>query len=272
MNRYVFGLHRGGSSVMGRIAASAARVTGTPWVKLGDETADLPEIGPQGAAKRIDTLRDSNELAIDGIYAPQPDNWRARSGLFAPIRRPDLFPPEVFQEGDRALLMMRDPRDCMVSGYYGFLRLHSGGMGNPEQRKRYDMGIDTYVLEHMLPRYDYVVSGYAALQARIPSLTLLRYDEMVTDFPGWLDLFLTALDLPDRVRLRDRIRHRRLTPTAAEIICARHQKDFTRPADENIDSHKRQMLPGDHIRKLKPETIAEINDRMGPQLRRFGYL
>lgn len=271
MNRYVFGMHRGGSSVMGRIARSAARISGIPMVALGEQDKDLPEEGPQGAARRIDTLRDAQGLAIDAVYAPQPDNWRAHGGLFAPIRRADLFPPEVFQGGDRAVLMMRDPRDCMVSGYYGFLRLHAGGLDNPQQRQRYEMGIDTYVLTHMLPRYARVLEGYMALQDRLPALQVMHYEQMVTDFPAWLDAFLTALDMPDRVRLRDRIRLRRVNPGLRDAMLTYHQADFARPTGENIDEHKRQMLPGDHVRKLKPATIAALDAAMAPALARFGY-
>ncbi len=271
MNRYVFGMHRGGSSVMGRLAASAARISNSPLVRLGEQDKTLPEEGPRGAAKRVDTLRDADGLAIDAVYAAQPDNWRAHSGLFAPIRRADLFPPEVFADGDRAVLLMRDPRDCMVSGYYGFLRLHAGGLDNPEQRRRYEMGVDTYVLTHMLPRYARVVDDYMALQDQLPALQVLHYEHMVTDFPAWLDTFLTALDLPDSVRLRDRLRLRRISPGLRDVMLAHHAGDFTRPSGENIDTHKRQMLPGDHVRKLAPDTIATINAAMAPALARFGY-
>ncbi|WP_373488417.1 hypothetical protein, partial [Blastomonas sp.] len=92
MNRYVFGMHRGGSSIMGRLAVSAAQISGTPVVHLGEQDKNLPEEGPCGAAKRIDTLRDVTGLVIDAVYEPQPDNWRAHAGLFAPIRRAELFP------------------------------------------------------------------------------------------------------------------------------------------------------------------------------------
>lgn len=272
MNRYAFGIHRGGSSVMGLIAVDAAQITGVPLVEMGPPDATLPDTGPRGAAAKVDVLRAADGSAIDGIMAPQPDNWRAHRGLFVPIRRADMFPPEIFKTGDRAVLLMRDPRDCMVSGYYGFLRLHGGGLDNPFRQIFYDMGIDAYVLEHMLPRYVRAVDDYIALQAQIPQITVLHYEQMVTDFPGWLGAFLDALAMPHRLRLRERLRHRRPWLTAKRVLLDRHSAGFTPPDAEDIDSHKRQMLPGDHIRKLKPETIATINATMGPQLRAFGYL
>ncbi len=272
MNRYVFGIHRGGSSVMGLIAVHAAQITGVPLVEMGPPDATLPDAGPRGAATKTDTLRAADGSGIDGIFSPQADNWRAHQGLFVPIRRADMFPPEVFKSGDRAVLMMRDPRDCMVSGYYGFLRLHGGGLETPSRQIFYNMGIDAYVLEHMLPRYKRAVDDYIALRAQIPTLSVLHYEQMVTDFPSWLEAFLASLEMPRRLRLRERLRHQRLWVTPKKVLLDQHSGDFTPPAAEDIDHHKRQMLPGDHIRKLKPETIAAINDQMGPQLRAFGYL
>lgn len=272
MNRYVFGIHRGGSSVMGMIAVDAARITGVPLVEMGPPDATLPDAGPRGAATKTDTLRAADGSGIDGIFTPQLENWRAHSGLFVPIRRADMFPPDIFAPGDRAVLMMRDPRDCMVSGYYGFLRLHGGGLQTPSRQIFYDMGIDAYVLEHMLPRYARALDDYIALRAKIPALSVLHYEQMVTDFSRWLPAFLEALAMPRHLRLRERLRHPRLGVTPLRVLLDRHSTSFTPPAAEDIDSHKRQMLPGDHIRKLKPETIATINDQMGPQLRAFGYL
>ena len=272
MNRYVFGMHRGGSTIMGAIARSAAGVTGVPFVDLGDASATLPEAGPRGAALRSDVLRDAAGKEIDGLYTPQPDNWRAHHGLFAPIRRADLFPVEVFTPADRAVLVIRDPRDCMVSGYYGFLRLHGGGMDHPGRKRQFDRGINAYVLDHMLPRYARALSDYVALRAAIPTLTVLPYEMMITDFPRWIAAFMTALDMPDQVRLRDRLRQFSLRPSATRLVHDLHCQDFERPDAEDIDSHKRQMLPGDHLRKLAPATIATINAQIGDDLRVFGYV
>jgi hypothetical protein len=41
---------------------------------------------------------------------------------------------------------------------------------------------------------------------------------------------------------------------------------------ENIYSHKSQVMPGDHKRKLKPETIEILNSEFHHILEKLGYL
>ena len=41
---------------------------------------------------------------------------------------------------------------------------------------------------------------------------------------------------------------------------------------ENLMKHKRQVIPGDHRRKLKPETIATLNSDLADILDRYGYV
>lgn len=46
--------------------------------------------------------------------------------------------------------------------------------------------------------------------------------------------------------------------------------DFSVKA-EDATKHKRQVTPGDHLRKLKPKTIATMTDAMRKELGFFGY-
>ena len=57
-----------------------------------------------------------------------------------------------------------------------------------------------------------------------------------------------------------------------ERLVDRQAAKFEPPAGEDIDRHKRQMLPGDYRRKLAPATIDRINTRLERQLAYFGYL
>ena len=250
-NKFVFAIHRGGSSVLGGIVKACAQASNEQAVILGGTEKAFKEVSPDGAATK---------LAGGGnapSYEPNLANWQDRSGVFSPIRRADFFPPEVFAPGDIALLNMRDPRDCMVSGYFGFLRLHGKGLDDANRQRWYDMGIDAYVLEVMVDRYVTACRDYIALGQQIAPLHLLTYEDMVTDFPTWFRAFYTALAFDE---------------AQFDRLVAQQAAKFDAPETEDIDQHKRQMLPGDYLRKLKPETIDEINSRMGPELAHFGYL
>ena len=252
MNRFVFAIHRGGSSVLGGIAKNCALAAGEPAIVLGGGANAFAETGPDGAALRTA----AGSRPADG-FTPQLANWQRHAGVFAPIRRADFFPATFFRPGDRAVLNMRDPRDCMVSGYFGFLRLHNKGLANDRRAAMYERGIDEYVLDDLLDRYALALDNYIALLRAIPTIERLTYEEMVTDFPAWFARFCEALAFERPVFDR---------------LLARQSKKFEPPGEEDIDRHKRQMLPGDYRRKLAPSTIAAIDARIGPQLAFFGYL
>ena len=249
-NKFVFAIHRGGSSVLGGISRNCALASGEKPVMIGTTRKAFKEKGPEGCANRV----------AKDVFSPNLANWQARSGVFSPIRRPDFFPAERFEPGDIALLNMRDPRDCMVSGYFGFLRLHGEGLKDETRKRMYDEGIDAYVLDKLLDDYTRVCRGYMELNDALDGqLKILTYEEMTTDFPSWFKKFYDLLEFEfDTSRFKE--------------LGNRMAKKFEPPEKEDIDSHKRQMFPGDHLRKLKPETIDEVNRRMAGELRYFGYL
>lgn len=259
-NKYIFAIHRGGSSVLGGITKACATASGENPVVLGGTPKAFKETGPEGAA--LKSAGEIDERLTDDMstarFTPNVDNWLKRSGVFAPIRRSDYFPPEVFSDGDIAVLNVRDPRDCMVSGYFGFLRLHGQGLADSKRQALYDMGIDAYVSDVLCDRYIDALRGYIELDEAIGGrLNVLTYEEMVTDFPSWFRKFYDFLDF---------------APKKFENLKKQQGQKFEPPSAENIDQHKRQMMPGDYLRKLKPETIAEINRRMNDELKFFGYV
>ena len=56
--------------------------------------------------------------------------------------------------------------------------------------------------------------------------------------------------------------------TRAKLIAESNDSVNTK---ENKMKHKRQVTPGDHRRKLKPETIAKLNTDLADILTRYGY-
>ena len=251
-------------------AKRCAQLNGISSTALGSQTEALPEVGPTGAAKRIAATQDAREA-----FVPQVENWRQHAGVFSPIRRADFFPAEFFAPGDLALLNMRDPRDCMVSGYFGFLRLHGNGLQDADKKAQYEMGIDAYVLTHMLGRYSKALNDYMALRKQIPDMTVLHYEEMVTSFDSWFEKFYDALHFArhnggGKYMISQHAQHL-IGISPYQRLLRRYRKDFIPPKAENIDRHHRQQTPGDYARKLQPDTIAKINARLSEPLRYFGY-
>jgi hypothetical protein len=80
---------------------------------------------------------------------------------------------------------------------------------------------------------------------------------MVDDFPAWFDDLVEYCDLESSHPLKEVI--------LREADEARHTK-------EDIYRHRRQVTPGDHKRKLQPETIAILNSTFSDILKGFGYI
>jgi hypothetical protein len=147
----------------------------------------------------------------------------------------------------------------MTSLYFSVLKSHrlpGGEAGEQFQRMRQraqEMGIDAFVLsrarkQDWAQRYDRI----SALRARGKSW---RYEDIVFNKASWLDEMLEylGLDLP--------YRHRKALVDKVDIV----------PQADRPDEHVRQVRPGDSQRKLKPETIEELNGIFATAIREWGY-
>jgi hypothetical protein len=205
-----------------------------------------------------------------------PDIWRTRTGCFAPLR----FYVEIPQlERYEVLLHLRDPRDVLVSMFYSYCHIHAGEVpaNTGYRRAAAERGIDAFVLAKSCAdstRYpgDYGTGGhvedlvgnvltryrtYIERLLRRPNVTLLKYEQMVTDYPAWLDQFSRPFPLRDRQWVLD------------ELI-AQSASFFPRRATDSV-SHVRHVAPGDHRLKLEAATIERLNELYADVLDALGY-
>ena len=83
----------------------------------------------------------------------------------------------------------------------------------------------------------------------------MTYEQLVLDFSSWLDRLSEIWGLTFSRRLRNRL----IRMASFDV------------KNEDIYSHKRQVLPGDHRRKLQPETVREVSELFRPVLEPLGY-
>lgn len=155
---------------------------------------------------------------------------------------------------------VRDPRDMLVSEYFSFGWSHpTEGSGLEERKKKIqEMSVDDYVIEQ--PNF----SSWP-LEAKFQPLLnrelhptreiLVKYETMVTDFPTWARAVIRPFGYG-------------IPKFALAKLAWKYRKEF-QPTGEG--SHRRAITPGDHRRKLKPATIAILNDRFAEVLEKFGY-
>ena len=164
--------------------------------------------------------------------------------------------PIPSHEQYRSVLLLRDPRDCLVSHYHSVRDSHTlNNHGNLRARREaLTTDIDQWVLAHAEEYRRDFLDFHCNLVGK-PGVLFLPYEEMVTAFPEFIRKVIehTGLD-------RDQ-------STADRIV---QEADFE-VSSENVLSHKRSVKPGNHRKKLNPETVKRLNEALVEVLEAFHY-
>lgn len=164
----------------------------------------------------------------------------------------------------RKILLVRDPRDISVSNYYALLYAHrKPGNGaeapltvkfNDNQAQAERLGLDRYCLISA-PHFMRMFAEYAPMRDD-PKTRLLRYEDHTPSVAKWVQSICAAFDWD-------------CSPERLADLIARFER---LPGEENPYEHARQIAPGDYLRKLKPKTIAQLNEIFAPWIERHGYV
>ncbi len=241
---FVFGIHKGGSSMLFMALRRMAR-------RAAIKYADLPRMmHSAGIPPDTATLSRNDKATVFGWL----DN---REVLFAGWRQfPAAYDIPLTPES-RTYLLVRDPRDIATSKYFSLKYSHTtagaGGEAILQMRQRLQtVDIDTYALQQapiLVQRF----REYAPLHRT--RLTLRRYEDVIFDKHAFLSDLARhfEIDIPPAALTR-------LAGTIDE-----------RPEKEDIHAHIRQVAPGDHRRKLKSGTIGQMNDILAEVLSAYDY-
>jgi len=197
------------------------------------------------------------------LFEPGPlaaEIYRKKGFFYGPFRHFHEAIPWL-AEG-RIILHVRDPRDVLVSSYYSLAYSHYvPSAENPNKAARIlaarqralTDGVNAHVLENA-EGIRLLYQTYADSLLSVRSTHLSRYEVMVCDFRAWLDEVSHAMGLALSSGFLDRI--------AAETSFK---------VSENATRHKRQVIPGDYVRKLTTGTISELNRTLQSVLATYGY-
>lgn len=190
------------------------------------------------------------------VFKPAGYIYSAFNGVIAGI--PDMNKYKI-------VLMLRDPRDALVSSYFSYAFSHepparcSPGYENFMQvrDKLRKMTLDEYVRHRCEPETLVYRRYHAQLLQQYPgAVYYTKYEDMTEDYPRWLQSLLEHLELKISTALFDRL-----------LL----DNERARPASENIHKHRRRGQPGEHREKLSAATVAYMNDAMRDILPAFGY-
>lgn len=203
-------------------------------------------------------------------YRENPVVFTDRQGCFCPVRFYVKIPNiEQFN----IVLHLRDPRDVLTSWYYSKTYSHprrkNEFMASDDDRARWvKEGVDVNVLrdaQGVLLRYE----EYCEHLLGKPNVNFVKYEDMVFCFRRWLRRYISSFPIEHSTGF-SMLGKKLLKEVFIYNLILNYKKKFRKPK-ENVYNHVRQILPGDHKRKLKPETIEKLNNIFGYVLKRLEY-
>lgn len=244
---FVLGVRKSGSTLLGRTMNFLTRRTGRTMI-------DWPGFFFRNGY----TTKDWIDRDLGGLLAPGNVYGGFRS---APT---NVFDAPLFRSG-RKVLLVRDPRDALVSQYFSDAYSHGlpkadglnaagrdAFLAKREAVRATD--IDTYVIERS-KGIDRTMMGYAPLLDD-PNLLLLKYEHVVFQ-KKWMIAKIQ--------------RHFGWDVHAGQVENLLGQIDRV-PEREDKTQFVRKAIPGDHRAKLDPGTIRRLDNRLADCLRTFDYV
>ena len=164
----------------------------------------------------------------------------------------------------KLVLITRDPRDILVSGYYSIAYSH----GSPsdfgdklegfmsDRNKAKEQSIDDYVLSTSDQVFDIFSRYQTLLVDKYENTYVTTYEKMVSDFKNWLAELINYCELE-------------LSREFFQGLLKEHEDK--KPKKENIHKHVRKGQPGDYKQKLQPRTIKLLNEKFDPILKSYHY-
>ncbi len=168
------------------------------------------------------------------------------------------FVPGISElEKYKVILMVRDPRDILVSWYYSIAFSHSIPPITSNRHEEYirkrknaqEITIDDHVISESDRVFNILNRYQTELLVPYPHVYLTSYEKMTSNFEGWLKYLLEACELEIS------------SQTFQKLV---EDNKRLQPKEENIYKHIRKGKPGDYLDKLQPETIEYLNIKFSP--------
>jgi hypothetical protein len=161
------------------------------------------------------------------------------------------------------IAIVRDPRDVLVSLWYSHafshaFPYHPGRIR--EFRVARALALQSSPATYWRVQLEFVIDSLesiAGLTTRNSRVTVLRYEDMLSDFDSWATQFLEALQVEHSPALIHRLR------TISQVDS---------PARGRRGDHIRKKVPGQYLQEWSLYTVEDVSARLRPVLQRFGYL
>lgn len=193
------------------------------------------------------------------VLGRSPHAVRKRGVLYGPLR---YYVPVPDLSHYRVILMLRDPRDVLVSQYFSMAYSHSPPP-NPRRLMRFKkrrahartLPVDEFALE-LADKWRERYRVYASELLGQKNVTFLKYEDMINRTDVWLSKLTDSLG----IELND-----------DDKAYVHEMGIFGKSKDEDIYAHVRKAAPGDHREKLSQDTRELLNDKLADVIESFDY-
>ncbi len=244
---FVLAVRKCGSSVLNSMVAELARASGRHYLDIAGQFyhADVPErLWRQDPAVR--------RLLVPG---------QVHGGFRA---MPLIFSGHPVYIAARKILLVRDPRDALVSEFFSNAYSHAMPRASGHGGAAQDMlamreaalraSVETYVLRQA-PALNHTFVEYAAAAADRRT-RVFRYEDVIMAKREWL---------------HDIAGHFGWAAPGEALLDAMMAWADVVPQRERPDQFVRRVRPGDHKKKLSRAVIARLDEILAPALGLFGY-
>lgn len=242
---FVFSFPRCGSTLLDRMLRQICDGTETPYITIADDAfADgVP----------------SNRIApsIESILSPRGFGYLGFRHFFS-------FDPQFDFSPFKKVLLMRDPRDMMVSLFFSVKHSHAipkQGEASKRMKESRDLirnvEINDYMAlgaQHHAQRFIKSVNRYRQFVFD-DRLRIYNYEKVIFEKAAWLR------DLADYLSI----------PASDELIARVAAENDIVPEKEDPSAHIRQVRPGNYKQHLSEASIAMLNEEFAEVLELFGY-
>lgn len=244
---FALSVRKCGSSLFNNICSALAKYNHCNFVDVGDRffRANVPE------ATYL------NDPALQTLLHP-------RNGYGGFRSMPTIFVQNRLFLNSPKLLMIRDPRDALVSNYFSVAHSHPiplSDTGRTEvadflkknRARALEMGLESFVKDRARGMARTMLS-YAPIM-KDTQTTVLKYENYIFDKPSLISVIAQKFGWVADDTMIEQIL------SWADI----------RPQEEQPTAFVRKVTPGDHREKLSKQTISEITGTLQPAMELFEY-
>jgi Sulfotransferase domain len=244
---FVLGIRKSGSSIYNRMSFALARCNRYTPVDVAG------------------TFFNQNVTTKSWINDPALERLLAGGNVYGGFRQfPVAIATTEFFRKCKKTLLVRDPRDALVSEYFSLAYSHS--IPEPSAQGN-EVTVAMEKARHNMLQRD--INDFARKAAPGFNKTLLQYTILLKD-PGALVMKYEDVILDKRALIQKLCSHFQWQVTEAQIEKILGWADVV-PNTEDKKAFIRKVVPGDHAEKLNGKTIHALNVALESSMNAFGY-